>query len=520
MQHDATAVVTFSLAGNDPAAAIDRLGDLGFEFGPQQTVTTMLVDTFDGRLHAAGLRLEVRRSDGLELVLSGPGTVPAHLAVTKAPKTLSDLPPGPFRARIAALTDVRALVAQIRVRMARSTGVWRDATGKTVVIAEVNEGVHALGRPHADRSATIEIHPVPGYAKQAGRAVEALREHGLEPGGRDTLAQGAAGAGVDLAGFRAVTSIPLDRRMPAIDGFRAVLANLEVSISANWQGAIDQTDTKFLHDLRIAVRRTRTVLAAAKTVIPPSVLEPATVGFAWLAGGTGTPRDLDVYLLEWDHYVEPLDAAAAAALTPVHDLLGRHHTESHRDLEQALRSERAAELIAGWRQWLHEPLPRPADGEPLPRRADHPLGRVVAKRIARAHSSLVEDGRQIGPDSPAEQVHDLRKDAKKLRYLVECFGSLLPEKPRKRYVRQLKALQENLGEHQDAEVHIEMLQSLTVELDESGTAADTLVAIGQLTERLDQTRITARAEFADRFADYDSPATQRALDAMLEAIAR
>jgi CHAD domain-containing protein len=145
---------------------------------------------------------------------------------------------------------------------------------------------------------------------------------------------------------------------------------------------------------------------------------------------------------------------------------------------------------------------------------------VVAKRIARAHSSLVEDGRQIRPDSPAEQVHDLRKDAKKLRYLVECFGSLLPEKPRKRYVRQLKALQENLGEHQDAEVHIEMLQSLTVELDESGTAADTLVAIGQLTERLDQTRITARAEFADRFADYDSPATQRALDAMLEAIAR
>ena len=290
-----------------------------------------------------------------------------------------------------------------------------------------------------------------------------------------------------------------------------------MSISANWQGAIDQTDTKFLHDLRIAVRRTRTVLAAAKTVIPAAVLEPAAEGFAWLAGETGTPRDLDVYLLEWEHYTDPLGVEAASALTPVRDLLGRHHTGSHDDLEQALRSERAAELIAWWRTWLAEPL---ADTELLPKRAERPLGKVVAKRVARAHSSADRRRAPIGPDSPAEQVHDLRKDAKKLRYLVECFGSLLPDKPRKKYVRQLKALQENLGEHQDAEVHIEMLRSLTVELDESGTAADTLVAIGQLTERLDQTRIAARAEFAERFAAYDSPATQRALDAMLEAIAR
>ena len=70
-----------------------------------------------------------------------------------------------------------------------------------------------------------------------------------------------------------------------------------------------------------------------------------------------------------------------------------------------------------------------------------------------------------------------------------------------------------------AEVHVALLRSLTVELDEAGTAADTLVAIGQLTERLDQTRVAARAEFAERFADYDSPTTARALDAMLEAIA-
>jgi hypothetical protein len=48
--------------------------------------------------------------------------------------------------------------------------------------------------------------------------------------------------------------------------------------------------------------------------------------------------------------------------------------------------------------------------------------------------------------------------------------------------------------------------------------ADTMVAIGQLTGRLDQQRLAARAEFAERFGHYDTPATQRALDAVLAGI--
>ena len=36
--------------------------------------------------------------------------------------------------------------------------------------------------------------------------------------------------------------------------------------------------------------------------------------------------------------------------------------------------------------------------------------------------------------------------------------------------------------------------------------------------RLDQQRHAARVEFAERFADYDNPATQHALDAMIDGI--
>jgi hypothetical protein len=63
-----------------------------------------------------------------------------------------------------------------------------------------------------------------------------------------------------------------------------------------------------------------------------------------------------------------------------------------------------------------------------------------------------------------------------------------------------------------------MLAAMGPELREAGASPDTMVAIGQLSERLDQQRLAARTEFAERFADYDTPATQRSLDAVIEGI--
>ena len=132
-----------------------------------------------------------------------------------------------------------------------------------------------------------------------------------------------------------------------------------------------------------------------------------------------------------------------------------------------------------------------------------------------AHTRLVEAGRLIRSDTPAEHVHDLRKDAKKLRYLIECFGSVLSEKPRKTFVRRLKVLQDNLGVHQDAEVHVATLREIADELHERGERSATMLAVGQLTERIDQRRRAARAEFAERFAAYDIDDTRDDLERAL-----
>ncbi len=509
-----TRAATFHAGGNE-AGAIETLTGLGFVFGPPQATTTTLLDTFDGRLHRAGFRLRATVRDRIDLELSGQGITPAHIAIDVVPRVPTDLPPGPFRSRVAALVGIRALLPQLRVGARRSRGVLHDAAGKTVVVAELHEGLRVIDRVDIDcPPATIEIHEVTGYAKHLERTLKALRALGIAECGTDTLSLCATAADVDLAGFIATASVPLDPSMTAIEGYRLVLANLATTIAANWHGTTDQSDTEFLHDLRIGVRRTRTVLANAKQVLPTGILAHTRVEFAWLADLTSTPRDLDVHLVEWSNYTDPLGAAAAPLLEPVRELLERRRTQAHADLERGLRSERAATLMAAWRTWLTEPF----DNDDLPQRARRPLGRLVAGRIARAHGILLERGRLIEPDTPAEQVHGLRKDAKKLRYLLECFGSLLPEGARKQYVKPLKALQDNLGEHQDAEVHVQLLRTIAGELHEAGASAETMVAIGQLTERLDQQRHAARVEFAERFAAYDTPAGRCSLDSMLDGI--
>ena len=298
-----SASATFTAREHDPTVAIAALTDLGFEFEESHTAIRTFLDTFDGRISDAGLRLEVRERDGLELVVSGPGAVPAHLGVDSVPRFVGDLPPGPFRARLAAIVDVRALLPIIRVTATRTRGAWCDRAGKTVATAIVDEDVrvddaHAIDLP----AWMLEIDEMPGYDKRAGKARDVLERIGLERLDGDVLTLAAVASGVDLAGVSDSPTVPLDAAMPAVDGFRAVLANLADTIVANWQGTADQVDPEFLHDLRVAVRRTRSVVSQGKNVLPPTIVVQARERFAWLGGLTGPARDLDVYLIEWDGY--------------------------------------------------------------------------------------------------------------------------------------------------------------------------------------------------------------------------
>ena len=119
-----------------------------------------------------------------------------------------------------------------------------------------------------------------GYAKSAGELRDLLDGLGLRAVDGDLAELAAASAGVPLDGYGVSVGIPLAADDPAIDGYRAVLANLRDALLANWDGTVADIDPEFLHDLRVAVRRTRVVLANAAKVLPDDVRQRARDDFA------------------------------------------------------------------------------------------------------------------------------------------------------------------------------------------------------------------------------------------------
>lgn len=495
----------------DVDTVLAELAVAGFEAGPPEWVHRTVLDTFDGLLHAAGLRLELREDDGAELVLRGAGAAAAHLAVDTVPSLIGDLPAGPFRSRLAPVIGIRALLGQLTFTAMRTVAIRRDADGKALVVATVFEEPTGDDLGDDQPAFTVEVEELTGYAKAARRTQALLGTLGLERCDGDTADVLAAGAGLDLAGFRGSPTIALDAGAPAIESYRRVLINLLDTVEANVEGTVEALDPEFLHDLRVAVRRSRSVVSEGKRVLPSDIRRRFGAELKWLAGETSEARDLDVYVIEWDGYVAPL-GDAAPALAPVRDHLDAQRRTAHAALARQLRSRRTTALLKQWRAWLEAAEPVGEPGRHAGRRTDE----VVAERITAAHDHLVEQGRMIDADSPGERLHDLRKDAKKLRYLLECFGGLYEGKARKAFVQRLKALQDNLGEHQDAEVHTTQLHAVAEEI--HGTpagGAETLLAMGRLTAHLEQRRLAMRAEFAERFADFDTAATREKLADLL-----
>ena len=110
---------------------------------------------------------------------------------------------------------------------------------------------------------------------------------------------------------------------------------------------------------------------------------------------------------------------------------------------------------------------------------------MAADRIRRVYRRMVRDGRKIDDDSPDEDLHELRKRGKELRYLLELFGYLYPPDVVKPMVRALKDLQDVLGHFQDRSVQTDMLRATAEELAGLRDGPGAVLAAGRLIAELE-----------------------------------
>lgn len=567
---------------------------------PDRTLSCRLYDSFDWRLFSAGASLEWRFDEAVTAPGAGlpigqvrsatpilcwrdlraPNAAPIQQPQGSEPGLLAEMPLGPVRERMAGVLGVRRLLPMVDLISQQTPMRLLNEDDKTVVRLLIEQ--HRFLEPNSGRSGTLasrlRLQPVRGYPK-AFKQVRSLLQQRL---GLSMLAEPLTVAALRAAGHRPGDySTRLDQKIDPAQradlATKQILRRLLETLEANIEGASQNLDSEFLHDLRVATRRTRSVLSQIKDVFPAALVADFKSRFAWLQQVTGPVRDLDVYLLDFPAMQRHLPPPLGRDLGLLHEPLVQQHAEAQQRLARELGSPQLVDLLRDWRRFLEAPVPAVAapgldssqrleilvahsgldqdelaveppplppscsndDRAPqrlaaeheaadiitarerqlaLPAQAGLPIKQVVDRRLRKLLKRVRAEGRAISADSPPEALHELRKSCKKLRYVMELFQSLYPKDRIREQIKQTKLLLDNLGRFQDTAVqaaHLREQAEASADVDGNGLPPRTLLAMGALIGQLLNDQARARASFDEVFAAFDSAENAERFKALL-----
>ncbi|MCW8943930.1 MAG: CHAD domain-containing protein [Sedimenticola sp.] len=476
---------------------------------PEKTVRHLFYDSFDWRLYQAGMQLdEVTSRDRHHLVLRNLTDDAPYETIRlegDVARFAWEYSPGLLRERIAEPLAMRALLPIVEIRSRVICLKLFDREEKTVLRLQLEENrvkPHGRAEYHA-MTHLVRLLPVRGYDKYLNQAARFLeRKLGLQPQSQPLIALALAGIDRQPMDYSSKLGFILQPEMPAAEVARLIHNTLLDTLEQNLPGTRADLDSEFLHDLRVAVRRTRSALTQIKGIFSEAIVNEYKERFAWVGQITGPTRDLDVYLLGFDEYKNSLPEPFQADLNPLHDFLVAHQKSEQQALVRKINSPHFHSLLKSWRAFINSPSAPDDEGD----QAHKPIKKIARKRIYRTFRLVLEEGLAIHPHSQPEELHELRKSCKKLRYLLEFFQSLYPKEQIKPLIKTLKILLDNLGDYQDLEVQADKLREFAHQMVEEGEVpADTLLAMGMLVDGLLKRQQEARVAFADRFALFTDP---------------
>ena len=218
-------------------------------------------------------------------------------------------------------------------------------------------------------------------------------------------------------------------------------------------------DIEELHDMRVATRRMRAAIPVFGAYLDLDQMRPYIKGLRRTGRALGAVRDLDVFWEKTQAYLEPLPADQQAGLDPLRKVWEAERERARERMLAYLDSDRFLRFKERFGEFLQSPgagaLPVLVDGgEPVPSRLRHVVPGAVYQRLA---AVWAYDEWVTGPDVPLERLHQLRIAAKGLRYTLEFFQEVLgPEA--KVLIKEIKGLQDHLGDLQDAVVASNLLR--------------------------------------------------------------
>jgi len=227
---------------------------------------------------------------------------------------------------------------------------------------------------------------------------------------------------------------PVDGGVDGAGLLRALLQSAIEQVLANSSEVAEGvTNAETVHQLRIGLRRLRTVLrelAALSPFVDPGWERELTQ----LSVTLGQARDQEVVAAA----VRPMLEAAGAPLLA-------WRAPPTPDLAAAVRGTGFQAALIAILALAH------AGAEQFSLLAPHAVRKLVSVRLDELHGHVVRDGRGFDKlEAPAQ--HRVRKRLKRLRYLAEMTTPLWPRGAMHAYLERVAVAQDTLGRHNDIAV--------------------------------------------------------------------
>lgn len=263
------------------------------------------------------------------------------------------------------------------------------------------------------------------------------------------------------------------------DTIGPVLGKAVADIKAHEDGSRRGGDIEDVHKMRVATRRVRAYLKAARPALDRVATDRIRGDVRELAGTLGVIRDHDVMIDRLHSEAGRLGDPDTGALEHLVSRLEQERIAGRDQLVSELDDPSYSALL----QELEEAAAQPPVADPW---ADlHELAADEWWTLERAHRKL---HKRFGDDPPNDELHELRIYGKRARYAAE----LLHEKGDvEAFLVALAHFQEVLGDHQDACVLEDRLREL---VDASGDPRAGIAA-GRVIEGCHERRAKARAAY-------------------------
>jgi CHAD domain-containing protein len=424
-----------------------RLPDLGGVSLPDRAFVSTYHDTADFRLarHRVTFRHRIEDGIGLWQLKLPRGAARAELEQPGPPAR----PPADLLALLVAYLRGAELVKVARLRTKRKSV---RADGAEIV----DDSVAVLdGQRVARRFRELEVELLDGDERTLRNLERALRKAGATEPER-----------FEPKLYRVLElAYPPDRveissgATPA-EALGAALAEQYHRLLAHDPGTRLGTDPEDLHQMRVASRRARAFLRAARPLLDPEWMDELRVELGWLGSTLGPARDLDVLL---EHLRAGVTALGNDA-EPLRGLVGKLEREREEALAAVLAALSEPRYLALLDRLEEAEHPHLATGE------DVTLAELWADEFGRTRRTFS----RLDSRSSDAELHAGRIRAKRARYAAELAAHELG-RPGERFVAVAKRLQDVLGEHQDAFVAEEQITAWAKENEGDQNAVERLL---------------------------------------------